>query len=115
MNSLQMIHKQNDLDVRELYDGAGRIKEVCSVVFCCCFFIRSLLSFMQMAIQINSEIKRGSAIADDIDKGLFDFEQVLRRSMRRLEGLHRNASSRHMFFLAIFVVLLFFFLYFMIR
>ena len=68
-----------------------------------------------MAIQINTEIKRGNAVVDELDSSLFDFARVVKRSMKRLQALHENASSRHMFFLAIFVVLLFVVLYFLIR
>lgn len=68
-----------------------------------------------MAIQINTEIKRGNVVVDELESSLFDFERTLKRSMRRLQALHENASSRHMFFLALFVVLVFVVLYFMIR
>jgi hypothetical protein len=68
-----------------------------------------------MAITIQGEIKRGNALLDELDTGLFDFERILKRSMRRLQALHENASSRHMIFLALFVVLVLLVLYFLIR
>ena len=68
-----------------------------------------------MAIQINSEIKRGNVVLDELDSGLFDVERALKRSMRRLRALHESASSRHMMYLALFVLIVFIMLYFLIR
>lgn len=68
-----------------------------------------------MAILISSEIKRGDRVLDELDSSLSDVEKTLRRSMRRLKALHENASSRHMIYLALFVLLVFVMLYFLIR
>jgi hypothetical protein len=68
-----------------------------------------------MAITIDGELRSQRRILDDLEHALNDASSLVRRAIRQVKQLSDSASSRHMCYLVLFIFVIFFLLYIMIR
>eukprot|EP01128_Nolandella_sp_AFSM9_P005923 TRINITY_DN2961_c0_g1_i1.p1 TRINITY_DN2961_c0_g1~~TRINITY_DN2961_c0_g1_i1.p1 ORF type:complete len:122 (+),score=18.28 TRINITY_DN2961_c0_g1_i1:47-412(+) len=64
---------------------------------------------------ISIEIRKGDPLLDDIDEGMVSASDLLKQNMEKITTLISEGSTKHICYLAMFVVFVFLFLYYLMK
>jgi hypothetical protein len=90
----ELLQRDNDAKLEELQTAVGIIKNI--------------------SYDIESGIKEGNQVLDDVDSNMSGVQALLKGTMSRLDKITQQAGSRHMCYLVGFVIFVFLILYFIV-
>ncbi len=74
-------------------------------------FLCTLINYIQLSIDINSEVKSQNSMLDDMGGSLGSTTEMIQSTIGKIGNMITTASSQHMYYMIVFIVFFFLVVY----